>query len=47
MGNFKELHVWQKSKDLAINVYKLTDSGPFLKDFGLKDQMRRSAVSIP
>jgi four helix bundle protein len=47
MGNFKELRVWQKAKDLAVNIYKLTDSGSFIKDFGLKDQMRRSSVSIP
>ena len=47
MGNFKKLFVWQKSKDLAVNIYKLTESGPFIKDFGLKDQMRRSSVSIP
>jgi four helix bundle protein len=47
MGNFKKLKVWQKSKDLAVSVYRLTDSGLFIKDFGLKDQMRRSAVSIP
>jgi four helix bundle protein len=47
MGNFKKLNVWQKSKDLAVKIYKLTDSTPFIKDFGLKDQIRRSAVSIP
>jgi len=46
MGNFKKLHVWQKAKDLAVNIYKLTDSGYFIKDFGLKDQIRRSSVSI-
>jgi four helix bundle protein len=47
MGNFRQLNVWQKSKDLAVNVYKLTDSCNFNKDFGLKDQIRRSSVSIP
>jgi four helix bundle protein len=47
MGNFKKLLVWQRSKDLAVRVYKLTDSGSFIKDFGLRDQMRRSAVSVP
>lgn len=47
MGNFKELRVWQKAKDLAVDIYKLTDSGSFIKDFGLKDQMRRASVSIP
>ena len=46
MGNFKELKVWQQSKDLAVNVYQLTNKGPFTKDFGLRDQMRRSSVSI-
>jgi four helix bundle protein len=47
MGNFRKLNVWQRAKDLAVNVYKLTDSGQLNKDFGLKDQIRRSAVSIP
>ena len=47
MGNFKELQVWQLAKDLAVSAYKLTDSGRFDRDFGMKDQIRRSAVSIP
>jgi len=46
-GGFKELKVWQKGKDLAVLVYKVTDSAPFNKDFGLRDQIRRAAVSIP
>lgn len=46
MGNFKELKVWQESKDLAVRIYHLTADGELLKDYGLKDQMRRSAVSI-
>jgi four helix bundle protein len=47
MGNFKELKVWQQSKDLAVDIYRLTDMGRFSKDFGIRDQMRRSSVSIP
>lgn len=47
MGNFKSLEVWTKSKDLAVTIYKLTNSGGIAKDFGLRDQMRRAAVSIP
>jgi len=47
MGNFKELKVWRLSKDLAVKIYKLTENGGFLKDFGLKDQIRRASVSIP
>jgi len=47
MGNFKELHVWQLAKDLAVRIYKLTQTSSFSKDFGLRDQIQRSAVSIP
>jgi len=47
MGNFKDLKVWQQSKDLAVDIYRLTDQGLFIKDFGLRDQMRRSSVSVP
>ena len=46
MGNFKELKVWQRAKDLAVFIYRLTDSGAFSRDFGLRDQIRRAAVSI-
>ncbi len=46
MGDFKKLNVWQESIDLCTEIYKLTSSNLFLKDFGLRDQMRRAAVSI-
>ncbi|MCX6326988.1 MAG: four helix bundle protein [Bacteroidia bacterium] len=46
MGNYKDLKVWQQSKDLAVDIYRLTDQGLFIKDFGLRDQMRRSSVSV-
>lgn len=44
---FRQLKVWQKSKDLAVHIYKITGIGPFTRDFGFRDQMRRSSVSIP
>ncbi len=47
MGNFKKLRVWQIAKDLTIEIYKITKSNKFLKDWGLKDQIQRAAVSIP
>ncbi|HKK41771.1 MAG TPA: four helix bundle protein [Bacteroidales bacterium] len=47
MGNFKNLNVWLKAKNLAVNIYKLTDQALYNKDFSMKDQMRRSAISIP
>jgi four helix bundle protein len=46
MGKFRDLKVWQKGKDLAVLVYQITSRGEFSKDFGLRDQMRRAAVSI-
>ena len=45
--DFRKLIVWQKSKDLAVNIYKLTSTGNLAKDYSLIDQMRRAAVSIP
>ena len=46
MGKFRELKVWQRGKDLAVSIYKTTGGGLFAKDFGLRDQIRRAAVSI-
>ena len=47
MGNFQGLKVWQRAKELAVDLYKITGEGAFNKDWGLKDQIRRAAVSIP
>jgi four helix bundle protein len=47
MGNFQKLRVWQLAKELAVKVYKITQSPKFSKDFGFKDQIQRSALSIP
>ena len=47
MGNFKKLLVWQKAKDLAVAIYKLTNQGELANDYGLKDQIRRASISIP
>ena len=44
--NFKELRVWQEAKSLSITVYKLTENSRFSKDYSLKEQVRKSAVSI-
>lgn len=46
MGNFRELRVWLEAKDIAVSIYKLTKGQQFVKDFSLKDQIQRSAVSI-
>ena len=43
---FEELEVWQRAKDLTNLIYRLSSSGAFARDFGLRDQMRRASVSI-
>ena len=47
MGNFQKLRVWQLAKELAVKVYRLTQEKELSKDFGFKDQIQRSAISIP
>ena len=47
MHNFKELIVWQKSRCLVNDIYKLTQKFPVDEKFGLTQQIRRAAVSIP
>jgi four helix bundle protein len=44
---FEELEVWKLSMELCADIYKLTNTDLFSRDFGLKDQIRRSAVSVP
>ena len=46
MSHFEELKVWQRAVNLAVKVYEITKKDPFNKDYGLRDQMRRSSVSI-
>lgn len=44
---FRDLKVWQRAKALAVEVYAAVRRSPDLaKEFGLRDQMQRSAVSV-
>ncbi len=45
--SFKELEIWQKGIDLAKRIYQLTKEFPKEEQFGLVQQMRRSAISVP
>ncbi|MEW6469718.1 MAG: four helix bundle protein [Bacteroidota bacterium] len=42
----EDLIVWQKARELAKKIYALTNKGKLSKDFALKDQIRRSSVSV-
>jgi len=43
---FEDLIAWQKSRDLTKQIYLLTCQDKFCKDFGLCNQIQRSAVSV-
>jgi four helix bundle protein len=45
IDKFEDLIAWQKARELTKNIYGITRQGDFSKDFGLRDQIRRSAVS--
>ena len=47
INSYKDLLVWQKSVKLVTSVYNLVKEFPEHEKFGLSQQMRRSAVSIP
>jgi four helix bundle protein len=42
----EEIEAFQTARDLTKVVYRLSNEGAFSRDFGLRDQMRRAAVSI-
>ncbi len=44
--DYRELKVWQKAVELAVLIYKLTQSFPKSEMYGLTSQMRRASVSI-
>ena len=45
-NSFEEINAWQKAYEITLEVYRITADGGFLKDYGLRDQIRRASVSI-
>jgi four helix bundle protein len=45
--HYRNLIAWQKSKTLALDVYRCTRQFPRDEIYGLTSQMRRAAVSVP
>lgn len=43
---FEDIKAWQIARELVREIYRITNKDEFAKDFGLKDQIRRAAVSI-
>ena len=43
---FEDIQAWQKARNVTLKIYRITLEGDFSKDFGLRDQIRRSSVSV-
>ena len=46
MSDYRKLDTWMKAKNLAVDTYRAVAGAPVAKDYGLRDQMLRAAVSI-
>ena len=44
--NFEDLNVWKQARLLIQEVYRLTKTEKFSRDFGLRDQIQRAAISV-
>jgi len=47
INSYKDLIVWQKSMELVVEIYKLTDLFPKTELYGIISQMRRCSISMP
>lgn len=43
---FEDLEVWKRARVLTNKVYDATNAGAFARDFALRDQMRKAAISV-
>ena len=44
ISRFEDIQAWQEARQLVKMIYKLTSSGTFSKDYGLRDQIQRASV---
>jgi len=47
VNGYRDLLVWQRAMDLVVQVYRLSDTLPRDEKYGLVQQMRRAAASVP
>ena len=43
---FEDIEAWKKARELAKEIYAISNEGLFSRDFGLRDQIRRAVVSV-
>jgi four helix bundle protein len=42
---FTDIEAWQRARELVCEIYRISNQGAFSRDFGLRDQIRKAAVS--
>ncbi len=43
---FEDITAWRKAREMTRNIYTVSQQPPFAKDFGLRDQIRKTGISI-
>ncbi|MEW6194588.1 MAG: four helix bundle protein [Bacteroidota bacterium] len=43
---FEDIDSWKNARELTNKIYKISNQNFFIKDFGLKDQIRKASVSV-
>lgn len=46
IARFEDIEAWKEARELTQRIYQVSESGRLARDFGLRDQMRRAAVSV-
>lgn len=43
---FEDLEIWKEAVKMGVMIYKVTEEGKMSKDFSVRDQLRRAAISV-
>ena len=46
LRRFEEMEVWKSARKMAGRIYAISNTPPFSRDFGLRDQIRKASISI-
>ena len=46
ISRFEDIEAWKKARELTKKIYEITTQGNLARDYALKDQLRRAAISI-
>ena len=44
--SFEDIDAWKKARQLTDMIYRITKSGPFSRDYALRNQVRRTCISV-